>query len=98
MSCDLSDMVEIYTHCDECGEDDSFTSDHSELEVGDEWEQECTNHPECEARTQTITRVLSYGPCKMCGRDECRLTCSYCGECIQVGPKCNGQTCPAEED
>ena len=56
----LSECVEVYTHCEQCGYDDSFTSDHKGVVTGEDWEQTCTNYPDCTADRQIVTRVISY--------------------------------------
>ena len=48
---------EIETKCDECGIVEEFTSDNLLKSVGDDWEQTCTNYPQCKSEHATITGV-----------------------------------------
>ena len=50
---------EITVICDECGVEDSFTTDNMSVEVGECWEQECTND-DCTHRYSTIVDIQSY--------------------------------------
>ena len=53
------ELREITTKCDECDHIEEFASDNLKVKVDDDWEQTCTQYPECDSEHATIIKIIT---------------------------------------